>query len=416
MTPVSRYVYRGGMPSPCQLQKPYVIAVTGVAGSGKSTLGRALAERLGAALLDLDSVTNPLLDALPADAPGGHWLSSVHAADIRRGRYAALRAVASDQIATTGAAVLVAPFTAELAGGEEWDLLCAAVAPAPIQVIHVAGDAALIAGRRARRGEARDAHRSDDPLEPPRVPVLEIDAELSTAQQLDRLLPALGCRSALDPGAPIFERRFDAVLFDLDGTLVDSTASVIRSWRRFAEHYEVSAEALHANHGQTARTLIGLLLPQHLHDEGLAHVTDLEVTDAVGLGEVRGAHRFFHDVPRELRAVVTSGSVPIATARLTAAGFEHPEVFVTADDVTRGKPDPEPFLTAAARLGVDPARCLVVEDAPAGIAAARAAGCTVLAIAGTVAAEALHADLVVDGLDRVSLAAEDDGLRLVPAA
>lgn len=402
------------MSAVCQMSSPVVVVVAGVAGTGKSTLGRALAETLGIPLLDLDAVTNPLLDALPAEALGGHWLSSPHAADIRAGRYAALRAVAADAVATAGSAVLVAPFTAELRGGREWDLLVEAVAPATPTVVHLVGDAGLLSARRAARGETRDAHRPDVDVPAPGVPVVTIDAELSTAQQLVRLLPLVGRAHPVDEASPLFARDFDAVLFDLDGTLIDSTASVIRSWRRFAEHYSVSAEALHANHGQPARVLISKLLPEELHAEGLARVTDLEVTDAVGLEPIRGARAFFDSVPADRRAIVTSGSVPIATARLDAAGFPHPDVFVTADDVTHGKPDPEPFLTAAARLGVDPARCLVVEDAAAGITAARAAGCAVLAIAGTVGADELTGDLVVDGLDRVALEVDGEVLRLRP--
>jgi len=398
------------------MENPRVIVVAGVAGSGKTTLGRALATRLGAPLVDLDSVTSPLLDALPDEALGGHWLASPHAARIRVGRYTALRAVAADAVATAGAAVLVAPFTAELTGGADWAALLDAVAPAEGVVIHLRGDASLFAARRAARGERRDAHR-DDTLPPaPAVPVIPIDAELSTAQQVTRLLPALGIRSDLDRDAAVFARTFDAVLFDLDGTLIDSTASVIRSWRRFAEHYDVSMQALHDNHGQPARTLISRLLPPSLQAEGLAHVTDLEVTDAEGLEPVRGARAFFDGIPADRRAIVTSGSVPIASARLDAARFPHPDVFVTIDDVTTGKPHPEPFLLAAARLGVDPARCLVVEDAAAGIAAARAAGCAVLGVAGTIDTDDLRADLVVDGLDRVVMVSGPDGLRLAPAA
>ena len=91
-------------------------------------------------------------------------------------------------------------------------------------------------------------------------------------------------------------------------------------------------------------------------------------------------------------------------------------VFVTVDDVVHGKPDPEPFLLAAERLGFSPDRCLVVEDAPAGIAAARAAGCAVIALTGTTAEEELTADLVVDGLDAVRLEVTASGaLRLAPA-
>ncbi|WP_229276205.1 HAD-IA family hydrolase [Agromyces kandeliae] len=392
-----------------------VVAISGAAGSGKSTLGRALASELGLPLIDLDSVTSPLLDALPAEVLGGHWLASPHAATIRDGRYAALRAVANDAVDTAGGAVLVAPFTAELEGGEPWRLLRESVEPAALRMIHLTGDPGLLAARRAARNESRDAHRQDVPAPAPRVPVITVEADLTTEQQLERLRPELGLRRDLDVDAALFGRTFDAVLFDLDGTLVDSTASVARSWRRFAEHYGVSMEALHANHGQPARTLIGRLLPADLHEEGLAHVTELEVADAVDLPPVRGARAFYDAVPAERRAIVTSGTVPIAAARLSAAGFATPDVFVTADQVEHGKPHPEPFLTAAERLGVDPERCLVVEDAVAGVAAARAAGCAVLALTGTVGAEELHADLIIDGLDRVRLAEDGGELRLIPA-
>lgn len=398
------------------MPKPFVIAVAGVAGSGKTTLGRALATKLGVSVIDLDSLTNPLLDALPEGALGGHWLSSPFATTIRDGRYAALGAVAADAVATAGGAILVAPFTAELQGGDAYAALAAAVHPAKLRIVHLRGDADLFAGRRTARGETRDAHRPDVAPAPPAVEVISIDAELSTEQQLTRILPILGIRSAIDDAASAFAAEFDAVLFDLDGTLIDSTASVIRSWRRFAEHYGVSHEALHANHGQPARTLLSNLLPPELFDEGLVRITDLEVSDAgSGLEPVRGAREFFESVPADRRAIVTSGSVAIATARLHAAGFEQPGVFVTADHVTNGKPDPEPFLLAASHLGVDPARCLVVEDATAGVTAARAAGCFVLAIAGTVDASELAADLVVDGLDRVRLVQTATGMRLAPA-
>ena len=416
MTPVTCYVYGGGMPTPCQMPEILAVVVAGTAGSGKSTLGRALAIALRAPLIDLDSVTTPLLDALPEGALDGHWLTSPHAPAIRAGRYAALRATAADALSTAGRVVVVAPFTTELTGGPEWDALREALTPSEPHVVHVDGDPAVLASRRSSRGAARDAHRPDTAPVAPAIAVTAVDAELSTAQQLARVLPALGIRRPVDADAEIFTREFDAVLFDLDGTLVDSTASVVRSWRRFAEHFDVSMEALHANHGQPARTLVGHLLPADRHAEALAHVTDLEVTDAVGLLPIRGADAFFASVPAERRAIVTSGSVPIATARLAAAGYDRPDVFVTVDDVVQGKPHPEPFLLAAARLGVSPDRCLVVEDAPAGIAAARAAGCAVIALTGTTAEQELAADLVVDGLDAVRVEVTTSGaLRLVPA-
>ncbi|WP_244632377.1 HAD family hydrolase [Microbacterium sp. Se63.02b] len=156
------------------------------------------------------------------------------------------------------------------------------------------------------------------------------------------MLADLGVRTPLDPDAALFSRSFDAVLFDLDGTLVDSTASVIRAWRRFAAHYGVSSDPLHENHGQPARTLIARLLPTGLRAEGLDRILELELADAVALPEVRGARAFYDSIPADRRAVVTSGTAPLATARLRAAGFTTPGVFVTSDDVPGASPTPSP--------------------------------------------------------------------------
>lgn len=177
----------------CQVHKPLVIAVAGVAGSGKTTLGRALASAVRAPLLDLDAITNPLLERIPDGALEGHWLSSPHRRAIRDGRYAALRAVARDVVGTAGAAVLVAPFTAELMGGPEWRALCDAVGPASLNLVQIVGDPKLFALRRAVRGEARDQHRPADHVSgPPAVPVIPVDARLTTEQQVKLVRRVLG--------------------------------------------------------------------------------------------------------------------------------------------------------------------------------------------------------------------------------
>ena len=211
------------------------------------------------------------------------------------------------------------------------------------------------------------------------------------------------------------EIQCSALLFDLDGVLVDSTASVTRSWDRFAAEFDVSSAALQENHGQPAQTLVERLLGPDRVAEGLARIEAIEVDDAAGVEAVPGAQALFASLPEDRRAVVTSGTPPIATARLRAGGFPLPRTLVTADDIERGKPDPQPYLLAAHRLGVPPDRCLAVEDAPAGIASARAAGCQVLAVTGTAEAEELAAAaLIVDGLDRVAVRVDGDVLRLEP--
>jgi mannitol-1-/sugar-/sorbitol-6-phosphatase len=398
------------MASGCQADRYRTVAVSGVAGSGKSTLGRGVAAALKLPLLDLDTLTNPLLDRLQDGRD--HWLAAPQAAPIREARYAALLAVAREVVATAGGAVLVAPFTVELRGGPQWQALVEAVAPTPLRLLHLHGDPELFAARRAHRGEPRDAHRPPDatPVRPA-VPHVGIDAELTGDQQLFRALRAVGHRIPISADAPVFGADFDAVLFDLDGVLVDSTASVTRSWNRFAREFGVPLEALQTNHGRPARVLVERMLGTDRLAEGLARIVELEVEDASSVDVVPGAREFFAGVPEHRRAIVTSGTPSIATARLRAAGIPVPHTLVTADDVQHAKPDPEPYLLAARRLGVSPQRCLVVEDAPAGIAAARAAGCRVLGVQGTAPALA-GAETEVDGLDRVAVRADGTGVRL----
>jgi sugar-phosphatase len=400
-------------PKDCQPVEPLVVAVAGEAGSGKSTLGRAVAAAVGAPMLDLDSITNPLLDRLSADVFGGHWLAAPHADAIREGRYAALRAVTRDTLSTAGRAVLVAPFTAELRGGTEWHLLREASGTADLRMVHIDGDAGLFAARRAGRSAERDQHRTPRPPLPPAVPVIAVDGELTTGQQLRRVLVALGHRTAIGTTNALLSRVFDAVLIDLDGTLADSTASVRRSWRLFAAETGIPAQAVTGHHTRPARDLLDILLPPGRAEEGLARLTDIEVADATSVRAAPGALAFILGAPAHRRAIVTSGPVRLATARIQAAGLPMPPVLVTADDVRHGKPDPEPYRAAAERLGADPRRCLAVEDTAAGIRSAHAAGCAVVAVTGTVPAEDLEdADLIIDGLDRIQVEAHNDTFRL----
>jgi sugar-phosphatase len=208
-------------------------------------------------------------------------------------------------------------------------------------------------------------------------------------------------------------RTFDAVLFDMDGTLIDSTPAVERSWATWGTEYGLTRSALQAGHGRPASQLVEALLAADQVDAGMRRIAELELADVHDITVLPGAVELLTSVPADRVAIVTSATRPLAVARINAAGLVAPAVVVTFDDVSRGKPDPEPFLTGAARLGIDPARCLVVEDAPAGIAAARAAGCATLAVTTTSDRADLAADLVVDSLTEVSIVPGPDGLSLL---
>lgn len=208
-------------------------------------------------------------------------------------------------------------------------------------------------------------------------------------------------------------RTFDAVLFDMDGTLVDSTPAVERSWTTWGIEYGLTRSALEAGHGQPASQLVRTVLGDDRVEEGLLRIAQLELEDVHDITILPGAAELLAALPADRVAIVTSATRPLATARLAAAGLSAPAVVVTFDDVSKGKPDPEPFLTGAARLGIDPARCLVVEDAPAGLAAARAAGCLTLAVTTTATRAQLDADLVVDSLAEVSLVSGPNGFTLL---
>jgi sugar-phosphatase len=180
----------------------------------------------------------------------------------------------------------------------------------------------------------------------------------------------------------------DAYLVDLDGVLVDSLGAAIRSWTWWASLHGLDPEPFIRAHGRPSREAIAELAPWLDADAEAALVEEREIgdTDVVALPGATGMLA----VARPL-AIVTSGGRRLAEARLEAAGLQRPEVLVSADSISRGKPDPEPYLYAAQRLEIAPSRCTVFEDAPAGVAAGRAAGMRVVALTTTVGAEELAA-------------------------
>ena len=176
----------------------------------------------------------------------------------------------------------------------------------------------------------------------------------------------------------------DAALFDLDGVLVDSTPSVERVWREWADLHSLDvADILAVAHGRRTAETISLVAP---HLDAAAEAKRLEtreIEDTAAVLPIEGAAALLETLPSERWAVVTSGTRALAHARLRACGLPIPQTFVGAEDVQRGKPDPECYLRGARLLGVRPNRCVVVEDAPSGIAAGRAAGATVIAVTTT---------------------------------
>jgi sugar-phosphatase len=194
------------------------------------------------------------------------------------------------------------------------------------------------------------------------------------------------------------------LLFDLDGTLVDSRVVIARHWGLFAERQGLELDAILAVcHGRRSAETIAEVAPW-LDADAEAAILDMgEEVDTDGLVVVPGAPELLASLDGAGWAVVTSGHRALATRRLGAVDLPLPAVMVCGDDVERGKPDPEGFVRAASLLGADPAACIVVEDAPAGIAAGVAAGATVVAVATTHRREELAgADAVVGDLHELA--------------
>lgn len=202
--------------------------------------------------------------------------------------------------------------------------------------------------------------------------------------------------------------RVDAVLFDLDGTLIDSTPATERAWRLWGEQMGLENFS-YGSHGVPAQALVEQFIEADRQSDAFELIKALEMADTNGVVRKDGAVELLGSLPDGAWTIVTSCTSGLAQTRMSAAGIAGPALMVTADHVTHGKPHPEPFLLGASRLGVDINRCLVVEDAPAGLASGRAAGAVTLAVAGTSAASELDADHVVGSLSAVSAEVLPDG-------
>jgi len=205
-----------------------------------------------------------------------------------------------------------------------------------------------------------------------------------------------------------------AILFDLDGVLVDSTECVERTWRSWATRHGLNADAImDVAHGRPTRDTVRMLAPHLDIAEESAALEAGEAMATEEIYEIDGARQLLESLPRDSWAVVTSGTRAIAEFRLKLTGLPAPKVLICADEIRRGKPDPEGYLSAARQLGRSADECVIIEDAPLGIEAARAAGVRVIAIATTYPKERLTAaDVVVERLADLRMSLNADEIRI----
>jgi len=217
----------------------------------------------------------------------------------------------------------------------------------------------------------------------------------------------------------------------MDGTLVDSTAGVVGAWEAFKEKYpQLDVDAvLSSSHGvrtvENLRIHCGIEDPEEQEREATrfeqAIVDNSTKNGRQGIVMLPGVREIMEELeevgkqPNPRWAICTSATRTYATAALTKAGVPIPDAFVASEDVTKGKPEPDPYLLGAEKCGVDPTRCLVVEDAPAGIRSGRAAGCKTLALLTShsrAQVEGANADFVVEDLSRVTMKKTNNGVEV----
>lgn len=204
-----------------------------------------------------------------------------------------------------------------------------------------------------------------------------------------------------------------AILFDLDGVLIDSTRCVERHWRHWAQRHSLEAEAiLRTAHGVRNIDTMRRIAPHLDLEREAAEFAANEVADTAGVVVVDGARSLLASLEGVPWAVVTSCGAALAQARMQTAGLPLPPLLITGSDVRRGKPDPEPYLVAASRLGAAPSDCVVIEDAPAGMQSGKAAGMRVIGVAFTYQRGELPAgslDLLIDNLAQLKVLPADGG-------
>ena len=206
------------------------------------------------------------------------------------------------------------------------------------------------------------------------------------------------------------------LLFDNDGVIVSSIASVNRCWRRWAAHYGVPVAAdFEIEHGTRAVDVMKKLVPGIDVSEGLKLIEDMELEDVADLQVLPGVKALLESLPPDKWAIVSSATYRLLVGRLKVAKLPVPERIISGDRVVNGKPHPEPYLRGAELIHARPEDCIVIEDAPSGVGAGKAAGCRVLGVLGTHTEQELRAAgavWVVASLEHVTAEAVEGGVRL----
>lgn len=208
---------------------------------------------------------------------------------------------------------------------------------------------------------------------------------------------------------------FDALLFDMDGTLIDSTPCVERIWRQWGAEVEIDVEDLMAHmHGVRGVDTIARFAPHRDLQTEFEKLLQRELTDLDGTVAITGIRERLAELGHVRHAIVTSAPKVIAETRLDYCRLALPPVQVYGEDVTHGKPHPDPYLRGAALLGVAPGNCLAFEDAPNGVRSAKAAGMTVIALATSHSRDELaEADAVIEDWHALRFVPGPDGRVLV---
>ena len=204
--------------------------------------------------------------------------------------------------------------------------------------------------------------------------------------------------------------KFDCFIFDVDATLVDTETVIDNIWKTWAKGVGIDFSLVQQHiHGRKIEETLRCVNSVLANDEQILAVKSIAVNEMKKATAIPGALEFVSKLDQGSWAIATSGPRKIASTSLHAAGFELPRVMVCAEEVSKGKPEPEPFLVAAKMLNVSPEQCVAFEDSPVGIKSAKTAGCyTIALLTSHRAVDLAEADLIVEGFDSLTLSKVED--------